>query len=94
MVGTGVMPEAVLRSPDGAVTGVRLADGTVVPADAVVAGIGIVPRDGLARDAGLAVDDGILIDPSGRTSHPHVFSAGDVVRTLSLIHISEPTRPY
>jgi 3-phenylpropionate/trans-cinnamate dioxygenase ferredoxin reductase subunit len=81
VVCTGVMPDAVLRSPDGAVTGVRLADGTVVPADAVVAGIGIVPRDGLARDAGLAVDDGILIDPSGRTSHPHVFSAGDVVRT-------------
>ena len=75
VVRTGVAPDAVLRSPDGAVTGVRLADGTVVPADAVVAGIGIVPRDGLARAAGLAVDDGILIDPTGRTSHPHGFSA-------------------
>ncbi len=81
VVRTGVAPDAVLRSPDGAVTGVRLADGTVVPADAVVAGIGIVPRDGLARAAGLAVDDGILIDPTGRTSHPHVFAAGDAVRT-------------
>ncbi|GAA4402576.1 FAD-dependent oxidoreductase [Ornithinibacter aureus] len=81
VVRTGVTPDAVLRSPDGVVTGVRLADGTVVPADAVVAGIGIVPRDELARSAGLAVDDGILIDPSGRTSHPHVFAAGDAVRT-------------
>ena len=81
VVRTGTAPDAVLRSRDGAVNGVRLADGTVVPADAVVAGIGIVPRDGLARAAGLAVDDGILIDPSGRTSHPHVFAAGDAVRT-------------
>ena len=81
VVRTGVAPDAVLRSPDDAVTGVRLADGTVVPADTVVVGIGIVPRDGLARAAGLAVDDGILIDPSGRTSHPRVFAAGDAVRT-------------
>ena len=84
VVRTCTAPNAVLRSQDGAVNGVRLADGTVVPADAVVAGIGIVPRDGLARAAGLAVDDGILIDPSGCTSHPRVFAAGDAVRTRHL----------
>lgn len=81
MVRTSTGPAAVLRSERGAVTGVRLADGTVAPADAVVVGVGIVPRDGLARAAGLAVDDGILIDQSGRTSHPSVFAAGDAVRT-------------
>ncbi len=81
VVRTGAAPDAVLRSLDGAVNGVRLADGTVVPTDAVVAGVGILPRDGLARAAGLAVDDGILIDPSGRTSHPRVFAAGDAVCT-------------
>jgi 3-phenylpropionate/trans-cinnamate dioxygenase ferredoxin reductase subunit len=87
VVHTGATPDAVLRSQDGAVNGVRLADETVVPADAVVVGIGVVPRDELARAAGLAVDDGILIDPSGRTSHPHVFAAGDAVRTR---HPGEP----
>ena len=81
VVRTSTGPTAVLRSERGAVTGVRLADGTVMPADVVVVGVGIVPRDELARAAGLAVDDGILIDPSGRTSHPSVFAAGDAVRT-------------
>ena len=81
VVHTGATPDAVLRSQDGAVNGVRLADETVVPADAVVVGIGVVPRDELARAAGLAVDDGILIYPSGRTSLPYVFAAGDAVRT-------------
>ncbi|HSO64694.1 MAG TPA: FAD-dependent oxidoreductase [Ornithinibacter sp.] len=80
VVRTGTAPDAVLRCERGAVTGVRLADGTVLPADAVVVGIGIVPRDDLARAARLDVDDGILVDPSGRTSHPAVFAAGDAVR--------------
>jgi 3-phenylpropionate/trans-cinnamate dioxygenase ferredoxin reductase subunit len=73
-------PDAVLRSASGVVTGVRLDDGASLPADVVLVGIGIVPREDLARDAGLAVDDGIVVDPSGRTSHPSVFAAGDAVR--------------
>ena len=77
---TGAAPDAVQRSPDGAVSGVRLIDGTVLPADAVVVGIGIEPREHLAHAAGLACDDGILVDASGRTSHPAVFAAGDAVR--------------
>ena len=76
----GAAPDAVQRSPHGAVTGVRLHDGTVLPAEAVVVGIGIEPREHLARTAGIACDDGILVDASGRTSHPAVFAAGDAVR--------------
>ena len=79
-VHTEAAPDAVQRSPDGAVRGVRLIDGTVLPADAVVVGIGIEPREHLALVAGLACDDGILVDASGRTSHPAVFAAGDAVR--------------
>lgn len=61
---------------------VALADGTeaAVPADLVVAAVGIVPDTALAEAAGLAVDGGILVDAAGRTSHPAVFAAGDAVR--------------
>ncbi|MGF1429050.1 NAD(P)/FAD-dependent oxidoreductase [Kitasatospora sp. LaBMicrA B282] len=65
---------------DGAVTGVRLADGTVVPAEAVLVGIGIRPSTALAEQAGLTVSDGISTDASLRTSDPDVFAAGDVAR--------------
>jgi 3-phenylpropionate/trans-cinnamate dioxygenase ferredoxin reductase subunit len=62
----------------GSVSGVRLADGTVVPADAVVVGIGASPNVALAEAAGLAVDNGITADAVGRTSDPDIFAVGDV----------------
>ncbi|NYG08059.1 3-phenylpropionate/trans-cinnamate dioxygenase ferredoxin reductase subunit [Phycicoccus badiiscoriae] len=73
---TGVTVEAV--EGDSAVTGVRLADGVVVPADAVVVGIGAAPAVELAEAAGLDVDNGITADATGRTSDPDVFAVGDV----------------
>jgi 3-phenylpropionate/trans-cinnamate dioxygenase ferredoxin reductase component len=73
---TGVTVEAL--EGDTAVTGVRLADGTVVPADAVVVGIGAAPNVELAQAAGLAVDNGITADAVGRTSDQDVFAVGDV----------------
>jgi 3-phenylpropionate/trans-cinnamate dioxygenase ferredoxin reductase subunit len=63
---------------DGAVSGVRLADGSVIPADLVVVGIGAAPNVELAEAAGLHVDNGILVDAQGRTSDPDVFAVGDV----------------
>jgi 3-phenylpropionate/trans-cinnamate dioxygenase ferredoxin reductase subunit len=55
--------------------------GRSVDANAVVAGLGIVPRTDLAEACGLAVDDGILVDEYGRASgHEDVFAAGDVAR--------------
>jgi NADPH-dependent 2,4-dienoyl-CoA reductase/sulfur reductase-like enzyme len=45
--------------------------------DAVVAGLGIVPRTELAEAAGLPVDDGIVVDEYGRVDGD-VFAAGDV----------------
>src|SRR5690606_18981491 len=60
--------------------GVRLADGTRVEADAVIAGIGVEPDTRLAAAAGLQVDDGVLVDASLRTSDPDIFAAGDVAR--------------
>ena len=47
-------------------------------ADGVVAGIGIEPDIDLARQAGLELDNGIIVDELLRTSHPDIYSAGDV----------------
>ena len=67
-----------LTGHDGQVTGVDLADGTHLEADAVVVGVGITPNVTLAHAAGLEVDNGILVDESLRTSDPDIFAAGDV----------------
>ncbi|WP_226553861.1 NAD(P)/FAD-dependent oxidoreductase [Celeribacter naphthalenivorans] len=58
----------------------RLSDGTNIPVDVVLVGIGALPRDELARDCGLATEDGILVDARGRTSDPAIYAAGDCAR--------------
>ena len=60
------------------VSGVRLADGTDIACDCVIAGIGVKPRTELAEAAGIDVADGIAVDDTLRTNDPHIFAAGDV----------------
>lgn len=62
---------------DTRVIGARLADGTELPADFVIAGVGILPGIALAEAAGLAIENGIKTDEFGRSSDPHIWSAGD-----------------
>jgi 3-phenylpropionate/trans-cinnamate dioxygenase ferredoxin reductase component len=62
---------------DGRVTAAQLTDGRELPADFVIAGVGIVPATALAELAGLAVENGIKTDAQGRTSDPCIWSAGD-----------------
>src|SRR5262249_4006374 len=57
--------------------------GQTVAADAVVAGIGIVPNIDLAKDANLEVSGGIVVDELLRTTAPDIFAAGDVARFFS-----------
>jgi 3-phenylpropionate/trans-cinnamate dioxygenase ferredoxin reductase subunit len=73
----GVRVEEI-SSSGGTATGVRLGDGTRIEADAVVAGIGAMPRISLAAEAGLEVTDGIVTTAALRTSDPDIFAAGDV----------------
>jgi 3-phenylpropionate/trans-cinnamate dioxygenase ferredoxin reductase subunit len=72
---TGAQVEALLG--DDRVCGVRLAGGEVIPADLVIAGIGIEPAIAPLVHAGAAAADGVLVDASGRTSLPGVFAIGD-----------------
>ena len=62
---------------------VHLADGRVLPADTIIAGIGASPAVALAKDAGLTIDNGIACDEGMRTSDPDIFAAGDCA---SFIH--------
>ncbi|GGM79538.1 NAD(P)/FAD-dependent oxidoreductase [Dactylosporangium sucinum] len=64
---------------DRTLSSVTLTDGTVLPADVAVVGIGIQPNTELAVDGGLEVDNGILVDAGLRTSDPDIYAAGDVV---------------
>ena len=80
-----------LIGEDGAVTGAQLADGSVLPADIVLVGIGIVPNEELAADAGIACNNGILVDRDARTNDPRIFAAGDCARR-PLVHYGRDGR--
>jgi len=68
---------AAIEADAQGVTGVQLADGSVVPAGLVVVGIGVSANDQLAREAGLECERGIVVDACGRTSDPLIVAAGD-----------------
>jgi len=73
---TEVMVEELVG--DGkVVTGVKLKDGEVIPADAVIVGIGIVPAVGPLVAAGATGGNGVDIDEFCRTSLPDVYAIGD-----------------
>ena len=66
-----------LLGDQGRVSGVALTDGTHLPADLVLVGIGIAPRTELADQIGLACEGGITVDRFARTSDQAVVAAGD-----------------
>ncbi len=73
---TGVAVDCILG--DGhKVTGVQLADGEVLPAQAVIVGIGIVPAVGPLILAGAAGANGVDVDAYCRTSLPDIYAVGD-----------------
>jgi 3-phenylpropionate/trans-cinnamate dioxygenase ferredoxin reductase component len=66
------------EATDGTLTSVVLTDGTRLPADLAIVGVGITPATELAEAAGLTVDNGVVVDANLRTSDPDVYAAGDV----------------
>ena len=77
---------AALTGESGAVRGVRLVDGTFMPAATVVITTGVRPNTSLARRLGLDVATGIVVDNRMRTSHPAVYAAGDVAEHNGVLY--------
>ena len=65
---------------DGWITAATLDDGRILPIDAVIAGIGVLPNQELAAEAGLRCDNGIVVDASCKTSDPRIMAIGDCAR--------------
>jgi 3-phenylpropionate/trans-cinnamate dioxygenase ferredoxin reductase component len=78
LLGTGVSQFA---GAGGTVTGAHLSDGSFVPADVVVIGIGAEARTELAEQLGLACAGGIVVDACARTSDPAIVAVGDCAVT-------------
>ncbi|MEU2289125.1 FAD-dependent oxidoreductase [Streptomyces sp. NPDC013178] len=79
--GVLVLPNARVEritGSGGRAGGVRLSDGSHLPADTVIVGVGASPNVRLAQEAGMEVSNGILTDARMRTSAPDVYAAGDV----------------
>lgn len=68
---------AGLEERDGAVSGVRLADGEILPCEMVIVGIGIVPAVEPLIAAGAAGGNGVDVDAHCRTSLADIYAIGD-----------------
>jgi 3-phenylpropionate/trans-cinnamate dioxygenase ferredoxin reductase subunit len=73
-LGVGV---AAIHGASGRATAVELSDGEILPADAVIVGVGVGAEDALAREAGLACANGIVVDAFMATSDPAISAIGD-----------------
>ncbi|MBM7365536.1 NAD(P)/FAD-dependent oxidoreductase [Gordonia hydrophobica] len=70
---------AAITVADGRATGLTLADGTGIDADAVLIAVGARPEIALAEAAGLTIADrGVATDAGLRTSAPDVYAVGDI----------------
>lgn len=89
-LGVNVMTNARVQAIEGngKVTGVKLATGETLPADALVVGIGVTPNIELARQIGLDADPrmGIKVDEYMRTEDPDIFAAGDCAAKFSFFN--------
>jgi 3-phenylpropionate/trans-cinnamate dioxygenase ferredoxin reductase subunit len=60
------------------VESVVLADGSELPADLVIVGIGSRPATDWLEGSGVEIENGVICDEAGRTSAPNVWALGDV----------------
>jgi NADPH-dependent 2,4-dienoyl-CoA reductase/sulfur reductase-like enzyme/rhodanese-related sulfurtransferase len=81
---------------NGHVTGVRLANGEILPCSLVVVAVGVRPNSALAKEAGLEIGStgGIVVDHYMGTSDPNIFAAGDCVEIEQIITRKKIHAPY
>jgi 3-phenylpropionate/trans-cinnamate dioxygenase ferredoxin reductase component len=66
-----------VEAREGCIAAVTLSDGTRLPTDLMIVGIGVEPCTELAEQLGLQVSGGIVVDQLARTSNVAVVAAGD-----------------
>lgn len=94
-VHTGVRAEEI--GDGGRDKVVRLSNGTRLPADVVILGIGVRPNVEAVAGSGIRVDQGIVVDEHLETSAPGVYAAGDCAQGPDLstgdraVHAIQPT---
>jgi 3-phenylpropionate/trans-cinnamate dioxygenase ferredoxin reductase subunit len=66
-----------IEGVDGKVSGVRMKDGDVIPAQMVIVGIGIIPAVEPLIAAGAEGGNGVAVDHQCRTSLLDIFAIGD-----------------
>jgi NADPH-dependent 2,4-dienoyl-CoA reductase/sulfur reductase-like enzyme len=79
---TGTGPARLIGSDR--VEAVELTDGTRLPADVVLVGIGAAPNIEWLADSGVALGNGVLTDERGATSIPGVVAVGDCAAAWSV----------
>lgn len=68
---------ARILGDNGRAVAVETNDGRSLPADLVIASVGVVPNVEIAQAAGLAVGDGVIVDEQLVSSDPHISAIGD-----------------
>jgi 3-phenylpropionate/trans-cinnamate dioxygenase ferredoxin reductase component len=76
---TGVQVDSIEDDGEGQVRRVRLGDRSLVEADVVVVGVGVVPETAWLEGSGLTLDNGVVCDETCLAA-PGIVAAGDVAR--------------
>ena len=71
---------AAISGENGRVKSVVLTDGSEIPADLVIIGVGVIPNTEFLDGAGLSNPSGLMVNQHLRTEHEDIFAAGDCVQ--------------
>ena len=79
----------LVEGSPGAVGGVALDGGEIVPADVVVVGIGVVPATQWLENTELELRDGVVCDTTLNAGVPGMYAAGDICRWYNNLYDQE-----
>jgi 3-phenylpropionate/trans-cinnamate dioxygenase ferredoxin reductase component len=70
----------------GRVEEVVLADGSAIPCDLAVVGVGVAPSVGWLEGSGVALDNGVVVNEFCETNLPGLYAAGDVANAWNPLY--------
>ena len=83
-VRTGVSASQIVAK-NGAVAGVKLANGEEFPCDLLVMAAGVAPNIEYLQGTGVQVNQGVVVDAYQQTNVPGIYAAGDVAETMDML---------